>query len=94
MTLIEDIAQECSFDVGQIMADVLCPDYDGPELSQLVDVFNKLPQEVRGDIVEMIGKRQQEFAQAIVQQCVDVVNEVGGEPARWINHTIEKRFGW
>lgn len=93
MNLISQIASECSFDVGQIMAEVLCPDYDGPEVSQLVDTFNKLPPEVRDHVVGIIREHHQLLAQAIAREGMDMVDEVGGDKAGRIIRNIENRFG-
>lgn len=91
--LIENIARDCLFDVGQIIAEVIYPDYDGPEVSQLVDTFNKMPPEVRDHVVGIIREHHQLLAQAIARECMDVVNEVGRDKAGCIDNVLIDGLG-
>lgn len=68
--LIEKLAERSLFDVDQILAEILCPDHDGVELG---DAWNKLPEEVRRETVEILIKRQEEFVKLVVRDCVNVV---------------------
>lgn len=92
MNLIESIAQECSFSVDQIIADVICPEYEDPGLGKLVDAFIGLPQSVRDAIVESLTKRQRLFAQVVIRECIEVVDEVGADSSGRIIRNIENRF--
>lgn len=92
MNMIDKIALDCKFDVGQIMAEVLCPDYDGPELHQIVDAFNQLPKDVRQYIFDILLIRQRVFARTIIKYCVDIVKDVGSDECELITHNIESRF--
>ena len=74
---IRELAEQTLFDIGQIMAEILCPDYDGEELNILVDAYNTLPKEIRHGTVEILRKRQEKFTQLIVQECVQRLRQEG-----------------
>ena len=68
---IEKLAEQSLFDVDQILAEIICPDYDGPETHKLVVAWNAMPKEIRLGIVELIKKRQEQFAQLIIDDCIN-----------------------
>jgi hypothetical protein len=80
---IKELAGQASFDVGQIMAEILCPDYYGAELYKLVDAYTALPKEVKSETVEIIRKKQEKFAELIIRDCMDAVD----------GYTKERAFG-
>ena len=68
---IRALAEQASFSGGHIVAEVIAPDYSGPELHLLVDAFNSLPREIRDHISQSLIKNQQKFAELIVRECID-----------------------
>lgn len=72
--LFKELARKSYFDPDQIVAEIVCPDYNGPELFKLADAFNALPKEVRNDIITILEKNQQTFVKLIVQECIKACN--------------------
>jgi hypothetical protein len=97
---IREIANECYFDVNQIVADVLCPDYNGPEMHKVADAFNALPKEIRAGIIETLTKNQTRFVQSIIRECIEVIDLTSDNtklmreyPYQKIIWAIEEHFG-
>lgn len=82
--LMNKLANDTDFTVSQIITDVLCPDYDGPEMDDYIVAFNSLPQSVRDQIVETIERNHRGFTEAIVKECIRTiqrkVNRNGSTP--------------
>lgn len=70
---INKIANATDFSVSQIITDVLCPDYDGPEMYDYIVAFNALPQSVREQIAKVIEYNHRRFVEAIVKECIQTI---------------------
>lgn len=89
--------------VDEIIAEIICPDYEGEELYRLVDAWNAMPQHVTSETIEILRKRQKEFAEQIIRECVNIADEyvrgnhggIQGSPTAksMIGIEIQKHFG-
>lgn len=86
---IQKLAFKCEFDIGQIMAEILCPQNE--DLDILHKEWNKLPKETRHSIVSFLEERQEKFAELIIRECAIIAwnNESDGE----IYELIKEHFG-
>ena len=101
---IEEIAEQAGFSVGQIQAEVLCPDHDSPELFRIMDEFNKFPKEVRWHIQDVLESKMEKFAELLVRDTLDQVNEFsrltkayqkeGIDPEFDVTKEVLKNFGF
>ena len=93
---IEEIAEQAGFSVGQIQAEVLCPDHDSPELFRIMDEFNKFPKEVRWHIQDVLESKMEKFAELLVKECMKVADEGMAQVTmrvEWPSYHIKKHFG-
>ena len=74
MNKIEEIANQAEFSVGQIQAEVLCPEHDGEDLFIIMDTFNKLPRDVRWHIQDVLEAKQKRFAKLIIEECINIIS--------------------
>jgi hypothetical protein len=91
---IKLLAEQAGFSVGQIQAEVLCPDHDSPELFRIMDEFNKFPKEVRWHIQDVLESKMEKFAELLVQECAEISEKyAGGSMPLSIAIAIKKHFG-
>lgn len=90
---IEKLALKCEFDIGQIMAEILCPQDE--DLDILHKEWNKLPKETRHSIVSFLEERQEKFAELIVRECMDVVikSHNGKINPKFVVEPLKEHFG-
>lgn len=87
--LIKNLADQAKFSIGEIQAEVLCPDCDAhnknPELYKIIDEFMKFPTEVQWHIQDTLESKRKMFAELIVKECIEKIEThripVGNSPA-------------
>ena len=92
---ISALAEQASFSARHIVAEVIAPDYSGPEMYLFVDAFNSLPREVRDHISQSLNKNQQKFAELIVRECIDCLMPLSQNHSMVgaAQDTIKQHFG-
>lgn len=90
---ISALAEQASFSAGHIVAEVIAPDYSGPEMYPLVDAFNALPREIREHILQSLNKNQQKFAELIVKEVFAKIDDERFEVYQPVKEAVMKHFG-
>lgn len=72
---IKELAAQAKFDVGQIIAEVICPDCKDADV--VGNAWNTLPADVRKHIVDTLTSQQQKFAGLIVEECANIALKSG-----------------
>lgn len=69
------MAWQAGFDAASITAEVLCPDYSGPDMHKILDAYMQLPTKIREQISAALKDKQEKFAQFIIQECLEQVRD-------------------
>ena len=95
--LIKQLADQAQFSIGEIQAEVLCPDCDthneNPELYKIIDEFMKFPTEVQLHIQDTLESKRKMFAELIVRECIEHIQELCYDNGEWYESDILKHFG-
>jgi hypothetical protein len=80
---VKKLAEQAGVDSSQTIANVICGD---AEFFALGDEWNKLCEETRNGIIQVLERSQEKFAELIIKECVEKITTydlVPGHSAKW-----------
>lgn len=87
---LKQLAEQAKVDVGTLFAEMLCNDSEVNV--KIAEVWNSQPQEVRTRIFLTIEQNQKKFAELIIQECLNIMQNCDGDLGFAIFKT-KKQFG-